>query len=873
MRRRRFVCCVVFFVAFMTACTLVDAQDSPPPKADSKDTLWVIPHTHWEGAVFNTREEYLQQALHHITHALELLKKYPDYTFVLDQVAYVKPYLERYPEQEELFKKFVAEGRLQLVLGMNVMPDDVKPGGETFIRQIQYGKGYYRQKLGVDVKIAWLLDTFGHHAQLPQLLKLGGYSSFWFFRGVPRRDFPSEFMWEGIDDTRILALWEPFGYGDFYRSPGKIEDFERFAKTRFNALDVNAKGHDRVAYAGADVSDPREELPLMMQGASKTGRLPFNIRFGVPTQFEEAVMRRMDLPVFKIDLNPIFQGTYSSRIELKQYMRTDERLLLNAEKLSVIAALLGTPSDRAAIWQAWEPVLFNETHDLASGVMTDHVYDDTVAGYEFAKRSAEKMIDRSWDTLTGTIDTRGEGMPVVAFNPLSWARSDLVEVEVGLTDEHMQGVKVLDSTGATVPVQLVEAMRPRAGAPLHEVKIAFVANDVPAIGYATYRIVPTPEELPAAKSESSASGLENDHYQLALDPATGAIKNIHVKDGDWEALSAPGNVISRQDDHGDAWEPYHGLDGGSRIAMTAKQPMPKPGVDKFSTDYSAKPGTVISGPVYSEFNVAHPFDNGKFATTIRLVFGLRRIDIATKLVNESKFVRYQAMFQTTIKNGHSTQSIPFGALDRLEGIEFPAQDWVDYSDGSRGVALLNVGLPGNLVSDGVMLISLLRAQTLGAYGYGGKSEPGMGSETGFELGQSRTLQYSLEPHTGDWRQAQVWREGMEINNPLICRKVTVHRGLLPPNWGLLELSAPNVVVTSIAPGRDGAMLVRLYEAAGKPATNIAMMLASPIASATEVNLMEDPIVELKQEGKNLRFDLSPFQIKTLSLHLANFQTK
>ena len=43
------------------------------------------------------------------------------------------------------------------------------------------------------------------------------------------------------------------------------------------------------------------------------------------------------------------------------------------------------PSDEAALWRAWEPVLFNQTHDLASGVMTDHVYEDTVRSYEFAE--------------------------------------------------------------------------------------------------------------------------------------------------------------------------------------------------------------------------------------------------------------------------------------------------------------------------------------------------------------------------------------------------------------------------------------------------------------------------------------------------------
>src|SRR4051794_36194854 len=64
------------------------------PPAAEKGTFWIIPHTHWEGAVFKTREEYLKVGLPNILKALYLLKKYPDYRFVLDQVAYVKPFIE-----------------------------------------------------------------------------------------------------------------------------------------------------------------------------------------------------------------------------------------------------------------------------------------------------------------------------------------------------------------------------------------------------------------------------------------------------------------------------------------------------------------------------------------------------------------------------------------------------------------------------------------------------------------------------------------------------------------------------------------------------------------------------------------------------------
>ena len=184
MRLRAFVmaCLPAYFVGL--------AVFADEPLAAKKPTFWVIPHTHWEGAVFKTREEYLEMGLPNIVKAMRLLREQPGFRFTLDQVAYVRPFLERYPAEEADFRRFLAEGRLQLAGALDVMPDVNMPGGETFVRQMQYGKGYYREKLGVDVTTGWLLDTFGHHAQMPQLLAQGGYKSFWFFRGVTGHEAP-----------------------------------------------------------------------------------------------------------------------------------------------------------------------------------------------------------------------------------------------------------------------------------------------------------------------------------------------------------------------------------------------------------------------------------------------------------------------------------------------------------------------------------------------------------------------------------------------------------------------------------------------------------------------------------------------------------
>ncbi|HXE53339.1 MAG TPA: glycoside hydrolase family 38 C-terminal domain-containing protein, partial [Tepidisphaeraceae bacterium] len=720
----------------LIVCSSTAHAGDAPDANTKRDTFWIIPHTHWEGAVFMTREEYLDVGLPHIVEALRLLKEHPNYTFVLDQVAYVKPFLERYPEHEALFRKMIAQGRLQLVLGMDVMPDDNMPGGETLIRQIQYGKGYYRRELGVDVTCGWLLDTFGHNGQLPQILKLGGYKSFWFFRGVPRQDFPSEFLWEGIDGTHIPAFWLPQGYGLFFGSPNKLPAFENFARHRFTALDRNAHGHDRVALAGADVSEPEPALPEMVEQANGKGDLPFVLKLGVPKDFEAAIAGRHDLPVFKGELNPIFQGIYSSRIELKYRMRTLQRLLTTAEKLSAIDSWLGNPSDDTDLWRAWEPVLFNETHDQASGVMTDHVYEDVQRQYDFSERLANELIDQHWEHIASRIDTRGEGVPVIVFNTLGWSRTDIAQTTVGFATDDVKRLGVVHSDGRPVPVQIEEISRyPKGG--ILSARVAFAARNVPAMGWSVYHVVANPkqnavESIPAPSSNSTS--MENDTYKVTVDPATGAIDQVRVNAGDWDALKGPANVVARQEDKGDLWEPYHTLDGGSRIAMTTKEKVPARPAAVFSNDFRGKPGAIIDGPVYREFSVSHPFDAGQFTTTIRLPRFGHRIEITTTLVNRNRYVRYRALFPTNIRDGRNFEAIPLGAIERPEAIEFPAQDWVNYGNSDRGVALLNDGLPGNVVTDGTIMVSLLRSHTLGAY-----STDLPSSNTGFELNVARTM--------------------------------------------------------------------------------------------------------------------------------------
>jgi alpha-mannosidase len=510
-----------------------------PPNRPSGDqprgTLWIIPHTHWEGAVFKTREEYLDLGLPNILKALNLLSTYPDYRFVLDQAAYVKPFLERYPTEGASFRKFVSQGRLGIVGGNDVMLDVNIPSGESWVRQVLYAKGYYRDHLGVDVNVGWALDTFGHHAQMPQLLKLAGYKSYWFQRGVHGGDVPSEFLWQGIDGTRIPAFWLPLGYGLFYPSPKNPVEFDRYARGTWDALGGNSHQSDRVAMAGADVIEPEETLPAMVQEFNRRDDAPFRLRFGVPTDFESIAAKRADRSVVTGELNPVFQGVYSNRIELKQWMRELERTLTTAEKLNALAAWLGAPASTENLTRAWEPVLFNQAHDLASGTMVDKVYLDTIRGYQFSKSLGDEIVETELDALSSRINTRigpAGAVPIVVFNTLGWPRTDIAEVKVGFSKAGVASLGLVDSYGKPVPVQVVEAERYGDGG-IKDAKIAFVARDVPALGYALYQTVPQrvgeSTQADAKLMEDSTRKLDLENHTLTFDLGPYEIKTFKLE--------------------------------------------------------------------------------------------------------------------------------------------------------------------------------------------------------------------------------------------------------------------------------------------------------------------------------------------------------
>ena len=144
--------------------------------------------------------------------------------------------------------------------------------------------------------------------------------------------------------------------------------------------------------------------------------------------------------------------------------------------------------------RAWRQLLYGAHHDAVTGSEGDQVYLDLLAGWRDAWTAGGAVLDAARPAPGVAGGHLRPGVAVTVLNGLAWPRTDLVRVEVPAGDWSL-----LDDAGAPVP------------AVLDGRTLSFVARDLPATGWRTYRLVPgrTPRLVagpPAARSRTTPTG-------------------------------------------------------------------------------------------------------------------------------------------------------------------------------------------------------------------------------------------------------------------------------------------------------------------------------------------------------------------------------
>jgi len=201
--------------------------------------------------------------------------------------------------------------------------------------------------------------------------------------------------------------------------------------------------------------------PEDIAGIAKLNASPDDVRVkttNVADYIDLLLTEKKDFPVVEKEFNNVLWGIYTTQVDMKRHNRQAEQLLLNAEKMSELAVFFGYRDyyPNRDITEAWKIALLHQAHDFAAGSGIGPIYADAARQYQEVFERGHRALNFSLQNLGLQLDTRGEGMPVVVYNPQSWDRSDLVVTEVSAFSLPSRLVAVHGEEA--VPVQLLKPM-------------------------------------------------------------------------------------------------------------------------------------------------------------------------------------------------------------------------------------------------------------------------------------------------------------------------------------------------------------------------------------------------------------------------------
>ncbi len=814
---------------------------APFAAAAKEYTTYFVGHAHIDMNWLWTLAETVAVCRRDFAAADQLMTRYPEFVFSQSQAATYRLMEEQEPALFARIQERVRQGRWDVTANTWVEGDLNMAGGEAIARHILLTQRYVKSRFGRQSLICWEPDTFGHPATMPQILAKSGIKYYYCCRAGKGHPV---FWWESPDGSRVLAVVDPLGYNGQITPQSLVEpaiDLERRLGLKAGLYVYGVGDHG----GGATARDIEAARALDQAPYLPHARLSDTLTFYRRVEQEAGAA----LPVIRDELNPVFEGCYTTHGDIKWLNRRGESDLLTAETLATLGALRGCYRyPRAELGEAWQLLLFHQFHDILCGAGIGATYREARERLAPVAATTTTVADAALAALAAQVDTGGGPEPrLVVSNPLVWERTDVVRVPLAALSRPLPTV-VEDAAGRRAPTQVVGD------------ELLFVAEQVPALGCQVYRLLAAPwQPSPGDVAAPDDLSLENGILRLHLHPDSGAIDSL------WDKECSRDVAESRA-----GWGPERRVRAGylNRLEVQYEQPHTMSAwnlgeitrVDHLIVGAGIR--VLARGPVCGILEVSRRFLRSALVQRIVLYRGMRRIDIETELdwheqgtaVDDAPMLR--ATFTPFLRNAQATFEVPFAALARpADGREMPTQRWADLSDEGYGLSLLNNGKYGYSAHYHTLGLTLVRSP----YEPDGQPDQGLHRFT-----------YSLYPHPGTWREAASLQRAAELNQPLLVRPEPAHGGALAPGQPMLVCEPGGVVVSALKlaedqPGEGTDLIVRLYETHGRPAT-ASLTFGFAIEGAEETDLVENPLRPLALNGARLSLPLGPYEIKTVRLH-------
>jgi len=795
---------------------------------------------------------------------LKLMEDFPGFTFSQSQASCYR-IVERY--DKALLAKIaekVKDNRWEVSAGSWTETDKNLPSGESLARHILYTKQYINKLFGIPMEAQRLdfePDTFGHSAQVPEILAAGGVDFYYFCRGHDKK--PEIFNWRAPSGRSVLAYREPLWYNKELTA-GYFTEVPAFCKR-------NGVADMLMVYGIGDHGGgpTRRDLKRLVDMMGWT--LFPRIVFSTYHRYFDTIKGR-DFPVVEGELNFIFNGCYTSQSRIKAFNRISEAALYEAEALAALAPCGHV--DKSLFAEAWQHVLFNQFHDIIPGSCVIDSREHALGLYQEALAVANSQKGIACYAIANIVDTsavgltdfdasvsegagvgyfvekghglgrveRGRGIRrgYLLFN-LAGTREDVSTITMWDWPGDLSGLHITDSAGSAVPHQVLEG--PIDYWAHKRVNIA-VSCSIPPLGWKLiivdekdHDVSITPPQNDPRVDKPYEFILENEYLRADIDPASGKIKNLTDK-RTRQSLTIDAGFYGLTESH--MW-------GSSWVVSRYKNDIED--CIAHSIDW------INNGPLRQVAQVNATYKGSKISYTLSLDKGAEHVAVSAEvdwLTHGNADIGVpQLQFMANYNAEKFLYDIPFGNITRAAmDYDVPALSYAcALPQVGPALAIISRDKYGYRCRNDSMALTLIRST------YNPDPYP--------ELCRHNFNFYIAMPKKAT--PNYVGALAKRLCHPAFCHSVTSNKGALPPEYSMLECDG---AISCIKPAEDdsGDIIIRLYDDISA-ARMLSVKFKTAVAKAHACDLTEKKLADLSVNGSTVLAPIAKNGVVTIRVSM------
>ena len=779
--------------------------------SSSELKVTAVGHAHIDTGWLWPVKETIRKCARTFTTQLDLIDRYPDYVFGASMPQHYQFMKDFYPSIFKRIKAAVKKGQWELQGGMWVEADCNLISGESMVRQLLYGKIFFKKEFGVDVDNLWLPDVFGYSAALPQILKQAEVNYFLTQKISWNQfnDFPFQtFNWRGIDGTEILTHFPP---ENSYNSELDTKFLMPAQKTFKEKDKLNEfMSLFGVGNGGGGPKPENIELGKRLKNLEGAPKVSFD---HAKNFFKRLNRKKNQLETWVGELYlELHRGTLTTHGLVKRQNRKLENKLKAVEFLWSNCDLMRYPHND--LDEAWKKLMINQFHDIIPGSSINLVYKTTHKEYEDIHKTCDELLKKSASILF-----KKDKSSFTLVNSLSYKFKGVVKIPF-----HYKGYQIKSNDEICLATQQV-----------NNDLVCFV--ELEPFSFKTFS--KGKKQKNKIVNDSNLI-LENNYvkYEFHKD---GTMKSAYDKTLKLNLLRSNGNILSLYEDRPLNWDAWD-------IDFYYKDSL-------LETSTVTKIEKVKVGVVNSSLTISYTIGNSTIKQHISLSNHSKRLDFNTSVDWKEKHKMLRVHFPTTITTEQATFDIQYGHVKRnthkntswdRAKFEVVGHKYADLSNNDYGVALMNDCKYGYSIFDNTIDLNLLRSP----------NNPDADADIGYH-----EFVYSFYPHNKDLIRSDVIEESTLLNHPPLIfegyKNLSTSSSITYEGKGI-EIAAFK------KSEYENEIIIRTVETLGRNSKgNIYLD-----GEITETNLLEQKnISKAKRVKDNYRLKLKPFEIKTFKIKI------